>query len=127
MAELTYHYEKLDEDGKLIYCPMNDANGKYTGKHIINLKEYFDENPEERKRLGWIKHIHHDASELLGFDSQTMYALRSLKQIDEYTVEDEIHAIEKSEEMLLFEEMYETLVSAGQTGGFHFAGELLDV
>lgn len=112
MAEERYHYEKYEEDGTVTSCPLNDDNGKYTGKHIIGLKEWFDENPEERKRLGWIKHIEHYPTELIGYDSQTMYARRSLRKVDDYTVEDVYHLIEKSEEMMLFEEQYEMVRGA---------------
>lgn len=120
MAE-TYFYEKYDvENDTRQYCPMNDENGAITGKCIIGLKEWFDENPEERKRLGWTKHITHKPDEIIGYDPQTMYALRSVKTIDEYTVEDVFHLVEKSEEMMLFEEMYETLMNGGVIGGLTF-------
>jgi len=48
----NHHYERLDENYKIIRCPTFDYDGKYTGKIIINLPAYFDENPEERIRLG---------------------------------------------------------------------------
>ena len=120
MAE-TYFYEKYDvESDTRQYCPMNDENGEITGTCIIGLKEWFDENPEERKRLGWTKHITHKTNELIGYDPQTMYALKSIHRIDEYTVEDVFHLVEKSEEMMLFEEMYETLMDGGVIGGLTF-------
>lgn len=124
MAEQRYYYEKYDaENGERRYCPMNDENGEITGKCIIGLKEWFDENPEERKRLGWVKHITHRPTELIGYDSQTMYALRSVLQIDEYTIEDVYHLVEKSEEMMLFEEMYAALQESGIVGGIQFLGD----
>lgn len=123
MAE-RYYYEKYDmESDERKYCPMNDENGEITGKCIIGLKEWFDENPEERKRLGWVKHITHRPTELIGYDSQTMYALKSVRQIDEYTIEDVYHLVEKSEEMMLFEEMYGALQESGVVGGIQFFGD----
>lgn len=120
MAE-TYFYEKYDiASDTRQYCPMNDENGEITGKCIIGLKEWFDENPEERKRLGWTKHITHKTNEMIGYDPQTMYALKSIRRIDEYTVEDVFHLVEKSEEMMLFEEMYETLMNGSVIGGLTF-------
>ena len=106
---MSHHYEKLDENGDIKRLPVNDDKGEITGKYIIGLQEYFDENPDEAIRLGWTKHIEHTADELLGYDPQTMYAVRSVRRIDEYTVEDVFHAVEKSEEMLLFEEMLDTV------------------
>ena len=124
MAEAEkYYYEKYDvETGDAQYCPPNDDDAKITGKHIIGLKEYFDENPDERKRLGWIKHITHKPDDIIGYDAQTMYALKSVKTIDEYTVEDVYHLVEKPEEMMLFEEQYEMLTRAGIVGGITFFG-----
>ena len=37
MAELTWVYEKLDEDGKIKRLPQNDSKGEITGKFIIGL------------------------------------------------------------------------------------------
>ena len=119
MAELTWVYEKLDEDGKIKRLPQNDSKGEITGKFIIGLPEYFDEHPEERKRLGWIKHIVHKPGEVVEYDAQTQYLVKSTRVVDDYTVEDVYIPVEKSEEMLLFEEMYETLISGqGFTGIF---------
>lgn len=123
MADKGYHYEKPEEDGSIKWCPMNDIDGKITGRFIMNLEEWFDENPEERKRLGWIKHITHNPDEY-GWDRQTQYYVISQKQIDEYTIEDEYHFLPKSEEMLLLEEMAECinqpLVRGQSIGGFTF-------
>lgn len=104
MADITWTYEKIGDDGNMKYCPMNDANGEVTGKLIMNLKEYFDENPEERIRLGWIKHIHHSMKEI-EFNKQTQYVLRSSIKIDDYTIEDTYHIFDKTEEMMLLEDM----------------------
>ena len=52
-----YSYIKF-ENGVIKLLPINDPDGKVVpGKHIINLKEWMDENPEERKKLGWIRYI----------------------------------------------------------------------
>lgn len=117
---MGHHYEKLDENGDIKYLPVNDDKGEVTGRFIIGLKEYFDENPEERIRLGWTKHIEHDPKELVGYDPQTMYVVRSVRQIDEHTVEDVYHTVEKSEEMLLFEEMLNLAMNTNAGSGFVF-------
>lgn len=104
----TWFYEKLDEDLKIKRAPYHDADGKVTGKHIINLKAYFDENPAERIRLGWIKHIqltHKEIKEQYPHNPMTHFIMVTTKPVDEYTVEDEYHIVEKSEEMLWFEEL----------------------
>ena len=103
-----YFYEKLNEDLVPVRCPSNDADGKITGKFIIGLKEYFDENPEERKRLGWIKHITHDPyKELENFNKQSQYLSKTTVHVDEFTVEDVYNILDKSEEQLLLEEIME--------------------
>lgn len=107
---MEWHYEKLDDDGKLkkIYQFQNDVDGKITGHFVMNVKAWFDENPEERKRLGWIKHITYEAKEveeLYPHNKQTQYLIISQRPVDEWTVEDVYHVMDKSEEMMLFEEM----------------------
>lgn len=99
----TYHqYEKLQEDGKIktIGVNFNDTDGKITGKYVFGVKAYFDENPEERIRLGWIKHIMHNMEKYLEYNKQTQYYIKSIKVIDAYTVEDEYHIMDKTEEMM---------------------------
>lgn len=107
MAE-HYEYEKYDpETGKRSYLPMNDLEGKITGHIVIGMRAWFDENPEERKKLGWIKHIHPDTKDIQ-YNKQSQYLISTVKQIDEYTVTDEYHVMDKSEEMMLFEELAAT-------------------
>ena len=104
----NHHYERLDEDYKVIRCPTYDYDGKYTGKIIINLPAYFDENPEERIRLGWMKHITYtgeEIREMYSWDPQSQYLTKSVRQVDEHTVEDVYHVLDKSEEMMLMEEL----------------------
>lgn len=120
MAEQKWKYEKLDEEGNVKYCPMNDSKGEITGKFIINLPAYFDEHPEERIRLGWIKHIEHYPKEI-EYNSQTQYLQRGYKQIDEYTIEDEYEVFDKTEEMMLLEELLDT-VGHGVSGTVTFIG-----
>ena len=120
MAEQKWYYEKLDEEGKIKRCPVNDPKGEITGKFIVNLPAYFDENPEERIRLGWIKHIEHYPKEV-EYNRQTQYLQRGYKQIDEYTIEDEYYVLDKTEEMLLLEEMLEAVGYAGG-GSITFVG-----
>ncbi len=120
MADLKWHYEKLDEDGKIqtVGSYTNDADAKITGKHVINVKAYFDENPAERIRLGWTKHIEHNPSEV-EYNKQTQFVITSTRQVDPYTVEDELHVLDKSEDQLAFEEM---LAVAQDGGGIIFTG-----
>jgi len=103
MAE-RWGYEKLDENGKIKSLPLNDYDGKVTGHIVFNVKAWMDENPEERKRLGWIKHITHETKDI-EYNKRTQYLKRSMKQIDEYTVEDVWHIMDKSEEMMRLEEL----------------------
>ena len=56
---MSWTYEKLNDDYKVKDCPLNDLDGKITGKKIWGLKLWFDEHEDERKALGWVKHIHH--------------------------------------------------------------------
>lgn len=116
-----YSYIKL-ENGEIKYLPFHDRNGKIVpGKHIINLKEWMDENPEERKRLGWIKQIHHDIKEI-EYDRQTQYLQRYAEWIDPYTIEDKYIILDKAEEMMLLEEMLDTVDYGHITiGGLNFA------
>lgn len=110
MAEerITWTYEKLDEKGKLKYLPVNDYDGKETGKIVFGLKAWMDENPEERKRLGWIKHIHYSGKEIKErwpYDHHTQWLKQVTKQVDEWTIEDDYHVMDKSEDMMLLQEL----------------------
>ena len=111
-----YKYERLDENYKIQFCPVNDYDGKLsgTGNCIIGLKMWFDENPEERKRLGWIKHYYIDTPKELQeilpeYDPAIHYLVKGTKTIDPYTIEDEYHLIEKTEEFMVLEEMLEVM------------------
>lgn len=115
-----YSYVKL-EDGKIKNLPSHDPNGEIlVGRHMMNLKEWMDENPEERKRLGWTKYIHVDTREI-EYNQQTQYLQRYYQQIDEYTIKDEYEIIDKSEEMMLLEELSEG-ANLGGMGGIVFIG-----
>lgn len=104
MAGRNWYYERLDENLERETCPQDDKDGKITGKIILNVPAYFDENPEERIRLGWIKHITHSTKDI-EYNRQSQYLSQSINQIDAYTVEDVYHVLDKSEEQLLFEDM----------------------
>lgn len=107
MAE-SYTYEKLvDGKRKTVNEYTIDHDKSITGKFIVNVRAYFDENPDERIRLGWTKHIHPDNTLL--YDKQTHYLVTLPRQVDEYTIVDEYHALPKTEEMLELEEMLESL------------------
>lgn len=122
MAE-TYRYEKWDaEKGEVVYCPTDDKDKNVTGKFILNVPAYFDENPGERKRLGWIKHITHTGADI-EYNRQTQFLVWTTQQIDDYTIEDVAHILDKSEEQLEFEEMLSVAswgVGTGGTGGLMF-------
>jgi len=102
--EPKWDYQKVDENGKIKYAPVNDYDGKITGHIVFGVKAWFDEHPEERKALGWIKHIRHDRKDIV-YNKRTQYLVPSIKNIDEYTVEDEYHIMDKSEEMMRLEEL----------------------
>ena len=97
-----WQYEKLKDDGKveIIGINKNDFDGKITGKNVFGVKEYFDENPNEARRLGWIKHIHHNVDKWVQYNEQTQYLTKQIKTIDPYTVEDVYHVFDKTEEMM---------------------------
>lgn len=121
MEEITYRYEKWDaEKGEVIYCPTDDKEGTVTGKFILNVPRYFDENPEERIRLGWTKHITHNNAEV-EYNKQTQFIIWTTKQIDPYTIEDVAHIMTKSEDQLAFEEMLSVASwGDGSVGHFRF-------
>lgn len=113
-----WRYEKLDENGKIKSAPMNDMDGKITGRIVYGLRAWFDENPKERIRLGWTKHLYSDYKDI-EYNRQTHYCEVSTRQIDPYTVEDVYHIMEKTEDMLLREE----LGGGGyESGGITFYG-----
>lgn len=119
MAKDYYYFKPDPIKGNAQRAPNNDLDGSITGKIVIGVEHYFDENPEERKRLGWIKMITHGVMDLEEFDSATQLAFKTVKTIDAYTCEEEIHVADKSEEQLLFEEMYDAM---NELGGITFRG-----
>ena len=98
----------MDENLKTVHCPQNDIDGKITGHIVLGLPLWFDENPEERKRLGWIKVIHHSRDEM-DYNRQTQYCVPALRTIDEYTVEEYYNVMDKTEEMMLLEELLSSI------------------
>lgn len=118
-----WQYDKLQEDGtiKIISGDFtNDPDGKITGRIVMNVKAWFDENPEERIRLGWTKHILHDFKEV-EYNRQTQFLTKVPRQVDEWTIEDEFFVLDKSEEQLAFEEML--AVAEGGSSGITFIGD----
>lgn len=99
-------YEKLQEDGKVkaIHENMNDYDGKLTGHYVFGVKAWLDENPEEARRLGYVKHIHHSTKDI-EYNRQSQYLMRSNKVINEYTYEDEYHIMDKTPEMMRNQEL----------------------
>ena len=102
--EPKWHYEKLNEKGQREWAPPNDADGKITGRHVFGLKFWFDENPEERIRLGYIKHIEHDAKDI-EYDHATQYLINAVKRVDDYTVEDDWKIMDMSPEQMRLAEL----------------------
>ena len=101
----TWTYEKFNEEKQRVETVKeNDYDGKITGHIVFNVKAWFDENPAERIRLGWTKHIHPSRKDV-EYNKATQYLVTSQKQVDEYTIEDEYHVMDKSEDMLLLEEL----------------------
>ena len=106
---MDWHYERLDAQGKIesVYSGRNDIDGKLTGRCVMNVKAWFDENPAERIKRGWTKHITYSGEEIkqkAPYNPRTQYLVVSQKQVDDWTVEDEYHVVNKSEEMILFEQ-----------------------
>lgn len=121
---MDWSYEKLDDQYEVKTCPTNDYDGSVTGHIVYNVPAWFDENPEERKRLGWIKHIRHSKEEIReivgGWNPQTQNLITTPIQIDDWTVEDTYHVLDKSEEQLLFEEMLDIANPALRYGSIIF-------
>lgn len=111
---MFHRYEKIGENDKLQYCPVNDPDGSITGHIVMNVKAWFDENPEEAHRLGWIKHLYYNDHEEFkkdypDYDPAANYYVQTTEKVDDYTIKDVYHAIPKTEEMMLLEEMLETM------------------
>ena len=92
---MNYNYEKLSENGKIKTCPLNDVDGSVTGRIVFGVSKWFAENPEERKRLGWIKHILPDEKAIV-YNKQTQYLQKTTRQVDEWTVEDQLQVVDKA-------------------------------
>ena len=120
MSKRTHSYIKLQDDMSVKYCPRNDYDGSVTGHIVFEVSTWFDEHPEERKALGWVKLIYADRDEV-EYDRQTQYLVLGLEQVDDYTVQQVYYPLDKSEEMMLLEDMMEAL---GYGGGslFQFFG-----
>ena len=111
---MHWTYERLREDGTVQRCPAMDVDGSVTGlvgQAVINVKAWFDENPAEARRLGWTKHISREWDEIkdeIDYNPQTQILTTSTQQVDEWTIEDTYHVIDKSEEMMRMEALLET-------------------
>ena len=109
---MRWNYEKLDENMETQYLPTNDPDGSITGRIVMNVPAWMDENPEERKRLGWIKHIEYDDKEIMAMyphNPQTQVLVQSVRVLDDYTIEDTYRVIDKSEEMMRLEELMQSM------------------
>lgn len=118
---MYYEYVRVTESGELERSKLDDLQGKVTGRRVYNLKSWFDEHPEERKRLGWIKYLHPSAEdEGIEYDKQTQILMKNPVMVDKWTIKDELYVVDKSEEYLLFEEMQG--LSWGDSGMFDTIG-----
>ena len=99
-----WSYERLKEDGKVEHAKTNDVDGSITGRIVFGVKEWFDENPEERISRGWIKHIQHSTKDI-EYDKRSQYLVKQVVRVDDYTVEDQYHVLDKSEEMMRLQEL----------------------
>ena len=109
---MRWDYVRLNEKGQKVYLPMNDLDGKITGKCVLNVKAWFDEHPDEWKKRGWIKRIHHDPEDQINNLEELLldhYLVNGVREIDQYTVEDAWRILPKSEEMMVFEDMANAL------------------
>jgi hypothetical protein len=97
--ETFWTYEKM-QDGKIKTAPRNDYDGSITGAPRFEVKQWFDENPDEARRLGWVKHIQHNIDKYVEYNKLTQYVMVSHKYIDNFTYEDEYHVLDKTEEMM---------------------------
>ena len=104
MDKRNWYYEKLNDKGRRERAPMNDADGKITGRHVFGLKAWFDENPAERIRLGWIKHITHETKDI-EYDHASQYLINAVKRVDAYTVEDDWKVMDMSEAQMRLSEL----------------------
>lgn len=108
------------ENGEIVYNnPSNDNNGSITGKCVLNLLAYFDENPEEWRRCGFTRIIDHYDEMLDKYDPQTQFLVMEIKSVDEQTIEQVYNVVDKSEEMLLFEELF--IASGIGLSPYHYA------
>lgn len=101
--ETWWDYRRFSDEGKIetITTNRNDFDGKLTGHPgIFGVKEWLDENPEERIRLGYTKCIHHNIKKTVVYNSQTQYLIKEVKILDEHTTEDVYHIMDKTEEMM---------------------------
>lgn len=120
MAEPSWQYEKLMDDGTIktiSYDIMNDTDGSITGRIVINVKAWFDENPEYWQSHGWTKHITHDTNDI-EYNRQTQFLTRATRRVDAYTIEDVYYVLDKSEEQLAFEEMLSVANGSGYVEWF---------
>lgn len=108
----THTYIRMGSDYKPIYCPRNDYDGSVTGHIVFEVEAWFDEHPEERKKLGWIKLIHADREEV-EYNKQTQCLVLSAVPVDEYTIRQVYRVLDKSEEMMLLEDMMSALGYGG--------------
>ena len=105
MEEENWTYEKLMEDGTIKTIDksfVNDTDGSITGHIVMNVHAYFDENPSERIRLGWTKHITHNPKDV-DYNHQTQFLTMQTHQVDDWTIEDAYYILDKSEDQLAFE------------------------
>lgn len=119
MSENRWTYERYESDGTVKHCPINDFDASVTGRIVFGVKQWFDENPEERIRRGWVKRILHDTKDV-DYNPQTQYLRKTARKIDENTIEDVYIILDKSEEMLLMEDIMAGVDRYNNGGGLTF-------
>jgi len=101
--ETWWIYERMKADGKIetAWVGQNDYDGKRTGvPGVFGVTFWLDENPEQARALGWIRHIHHSIEKTVNYNKQTQYVEKEVRILDPYTVEDVYHVRDKTEAMM---------------------------
>lgn len=100
-------------NGKLEIAPTNDLDGKLSGKPVIGFQAWLEENPEEAKRIGFVKVVDHEED----YDHNRFYTIERHEEHDDGSIHIFYDLHEKTEEMILLNELY-SIVANG--AGFLF-------
>lgn len=109
------------KDGERKVAPFNDTDGSITGHIIIGVRQWFDENPEEAKRLGWTKMIDRTPKEAgVEYNPQTQFLMPYDQLQEDGSYIKCYHVADKTEEMMAMEELLEVIDNGYST--FTFMG-----